>query len=69
MVSFLHVDDLGTRQAEKPRFIAVEIESNAFVYELLEMICSELKNLHHDVQLDDLFLYKVCLVALLQVSH
>lgn len=55
--------------AETPSFDVVDIDDNAYVKELLKAIYEELKSQGHDVHRNDLFLYKVCLLALLQASN
>jgi hypothetical protein len=55
--------------AERPSFIVVEIDSDAYVEKLSVAVYEELKIEGQDVQLQDLYLFKVPLLALLQASN
>ena len=55
--------------AEAPCFVPIVIDSDAYVKELSEAIYTNLRTEDHDVRLQDLHLYKVRLLALLQASN
>jgi hypothetical protein len=55
--------------AERPSFIVIDIDSDAYVKKLLRAVYEELKLEDQDVQLQDLCLYEVRLLALSQASN
>jgi hypothetical protein len=55
--------------AETPSFVPIRKNPDVFVLELSKAIYEELKSQGHDVRLEDLSLYKVFLLALLQASN
>jgi hypothetical protein len=55
--------------AEEPCFVPITIDSDAYVKELSKVIYEDLRTEDHDVRLQDLRLYKVHLLALLQASN
>lgn len=55
--------------AEKPIFVPIKIESDAWVAELLKAIQVELQSRRREVDLDDLRLFKVKLFFLWQTAN